>query len=247
MEEARFDREKRTGARRSRGILSRTKPSKKAPPRGAKIASRSGSYPLPRSSRSPAGGARPANTAASASVSSPPPRPEPRSRRSTPGNRPTDEDSMAHEKRPVKANRSLSSTAEPRGDSSRASKPTKKEPRMAKSKSSAAVKVSATDAAPESVAPPADYAQDFGEDEARGGREEPNGPELAVVSPDEEFGVEAARRAGRPRASGPPSSSRSRRPSRRRRKRSRRGAATPCSPGTSARWRRTPSWGRKKS
>ncbi len=59
---------------------------------------------------------------------------------------------------------------------------------MAKSKSSAAAaKVSDADASPESVSPAAEFAEDDG----RGGREEPEGTELAVVSPDEEFGVEA--------------------------------------------------------
>ena len=57
---------------------------------------------------------------------------------------------------------------------------------MSKSKSSAAAK--APSEAPESVA--ADYAPEFVEDEP-GGREAPSGTDLAVVSPDEEFGVDA--------------------------------------------------------
>jgi len=58
---------------------------------------------------------------------------------------------------------------------------------MSKSKSSAAAKVSESDAP---AGAGADFTPEFVEEEPRG-REEPSGPELAVVSPDEEFGVEA--------------------------------------------------------
>jgi RNA polymerase primary sigma factor len=58
---------------------------------------------------------------------------------------------------------------------------------MGKGKGSAAAKVKESPA-PESIAP--DYAPEFVEDEAVA-KEEPSGPELAVVSPDEEFDVEA--------------------------------------------------------
>jgi RNA polymerase primary sigma factor len=60
---------------------------------------------------------------------------------------------------------------------------------MRKAKNSAAAaKVTEEEAPPVGTAP--DYAPEFVEDEPRA-REEPSGPELAVVSPDEEFGVEA--------------------------------------------------------
>ena len=59
---------------------------------------------------------------------------------------------------------------------------------MSKSKNNAAAKVRESETQGE--APGAELAPEFVEDEPRA-REEPSGPELAVVSPDEEFGVEA--------------------------------------------------------
>jgi RNA polymerase primary sigma factor len=116
---------------------------------------------------------------------------------------------MAHEKRLVKTNRALSSSraevrrpskpassqeekallATPRSAKSADPKGGTKETRMRKAKNSAAAaKVTEEEAPPAGTAP--DYAPEFVEDEPRV-REEPSGPELAVVSPDEEFGVEA--------------------------------------------------------
>src|ERR1700733_6024002 len=172
----------RNGQSRGGSASTRSQPGKGSPKRGAKIASRKHSPKAPahRAPTSP-------DTASS-------PRARP-----TPTARPADSHSMAHEKRLVKAKSALSSSrreAKPPSQDPKASRKTpprsapsaaapgsggKKETRMSKSKNSAAAKVS------ESEAPAT--AGDF-EEEPRA-REEPSGPELAVVSPDEEFGVEA--------------------------------------------------------
>ena len=108
---------------------------------------------------------------------------------------------------------------------------------MRKAKNSAAAaKVTEEEAPPVGTAP--DYAPDFVEDEPRA-REEPSGPELAVVSPDEEFGVEAldvppdlSVATSEIESIAPPKPPTA--------KEIEEGGATRCSPATSARWRRTP-------
>ena len=108
---------------------------------------------------------------------------------------------------------------------------------MRKSKNSAAVKVTESEA-PAAAATTSDFAPDFVEEEPRA-REEPSGPELAVVSPDEEFGVEAldvppdlSVATSEIESIVPPKPPTA--------KEIEEGGATPCSPATSARWRRTP-------
>ena len=99
---------------------------------------------------------------------------------------------MAHEKRPVKANRALSSSRKeashlaPKNDSktdrsSKDAKSAKKGSNMAKGRGNAAAKA-------KSNRPPVGV--DFVDDESVV-KEEPSGPELAATSPDEEFEVEA--------------------------------------------------------
>jgi RNA polymerase primary sigma factor len=77
------------------------------------------------------------------------------------------------------------SSSAPEAVRSRSSLKGKKETRMSKSKSSAA-KVTQNEA----PAAGGEFAQEYAEDERQTG-EEPGGTDLAVVSPDEEFGVEA--------------------------------------------------------